>query len=429
MAQLWNISIPRTSSGVFFVIVTRGRTPCASTGIILILMSCGLLPSEVTVREVIAKKYAVIFKYAVVGCIGTAIDLGTLYVFVDLLHLHLLFSTAMSFVLAVINNFILNKYWTFRNMSRNIRKQFIKFLIVSVIGLLLTEICMAFFVYRLKLWYMLSKLITSGLVLMWNFIANKYWTFKDRIFYVPDMEKYAYDVSVVVPAYNEEGRIGKTLMSIHSYFHDKPVTWEIIVVNDGSSDNTAKVLNTLRGEIANLIITSVSPNHGKGYAVKKGVEASQGEYILFTDADNATPIEEFEKFYPLLKDNKVVIGSRRLSESKIVVGQPWYRVLIGTIGNMLIQFLLLKGVKDTQCGFKAFQHGAAREIFSRMRINGFGFDIEIISIARLLNFTIKEVPVSWYNSPESRIKPVRDAIRTFGELVNIKLNLWGGRYS
>jgi dolichyl-phosphate beta-glucosyltransferase len=263
---------------------------------------------------------------------------------------------------------------------------------------------------------------------MWNFIADKFWTFKDRIFYTPYREKYLYDVSVVIPAYDEEGRIGETLKAIHRYFQGTPLTRQIIVVDDGSRDNTAGVVDALREEIADLIVISDSPNHGKGYAVKKGVEASQGEYVLFVDADNATPIEEFEKFYPLLKDNKVVIGSRYLSESNIVVGQPWYRVLIGRIGNMLIQCLLLKGVKDTQCGFKAFQHGAARELFSRIRINGFGFDIEILSIARLLNFTVKEVPVSWYNSSESKIRPIKDAIRTFGELVYIKLNLWGGRY-
>ena len=245
---------------------------------------------------------------------------------------------------------------------------------------------------------------------------------------IPQKEKYDYDVSIIIPAYNEEGRIGATLKAIHRYFHGKPLTRQIIVVNDGSSDNTAKVLDARREEITDFIVISDSPNHGKGYAVKKGVEASQGKYILFTDADNATLIEEFEKFYPLLKYNEIVIGSRYLSESNIVVGQPWYRVLIGRLGNKLIQVLLLEGVKDTQCGFKAFQHEAAREIFSRMRINGFGFDIEILSIARLLNFSVKETPVSWYNSSESRIRPIKDAIRTFGELVYIKLNLWSGRY-
>jgi len=381
------------------------------------------------VKAGITTKYIVFIKYAVVGFLGTALDLGSLYLFVDVLHLHLLFSTALSFTLAVINNFTLNKYWTFQNKSSNVRKQFIKFLIVSTIGLLMTEMCMAFFVYVLQLWYMASKLITSGLVLMWNFLANKYWTFKDRIFYVPSRDTYDYAVSIIVPAYNEELRIKKTLESINNYFLDKRITRQIIVVDDGSSDNTAEAVAALKKEINGLTLISYQTNYGKGYAVKKGVEQSHGALILFTDADNSTPIEEFDKFHPLLLDNQVVIGSRYISGSNIVVTQPKYRACLGRVGNKLIQFFLLDGVNDTQCGFKAFQHDAAKQIFNRMKVNRFGFDMEILSIARLLNFTISEVPVSWYNSPESRIRPIKDAFRTFTELIYIKLNLWGGRYS
>ncbi len=362
------------------------------------------------------------------GCIGTAIDLGSLYVFVEFLRIHLLLSTAISFILAVVNNFTLNKYWTFQNKSSNIRKQFIKFLIVSLLGLLLTELFMAFFVYALNIWYMSSKIVTSGLVLTWNFLANKYWTFKDRIFYAPFSMHYDYDISVVVPAYNEQTRIITTLKAINDYFREKPTTRQIIVVDDGSNDNTAGEVENLRKSIDNLSVISYQPNRGKGHAVKTGVKASQGKYILFTDADNSTPIEEFEKFYPLLKDNKVVIGSRYIAGSNIVVKQPWYRILIGRFANMLIQIFVLDNVRDTQCGFKAFQHETAAEIFSRTKVNRFGFDIEILAIARLLNITVREIPVSWYNSGESRFRPVKDALRTFIELVSIKLNLWSGRY-
>jgi len=380
------------------------------------------------VREGITKKFAVVFKYAVVGCLGTAIDLGSLYVFVDLLNIHLLVSTALSFVLAVINNFALNKYWTFQNKSNNIRKQFIKFLLVSMIGLILTETCMAFFVYGLKIWYLAAKLITSGLVLTWNFLANRYWTFKDRIYPVPGGNNYDYDVSVIVPAYNEARRLQKTLEAIDSYFSKRPLTRQIIVVDDGSSDHTAGLAEDLKKKINDLSVITCHPNRGKGHAIKKGVEKSHGKYILFTDADNSTPIEEFEKFYPLLRDHEVVIGSRYISGSNIIVRQPAYRVFIGRLGNKLIQFFLLDGVNDTQCGFKAFQHEAAKQIFSRMKVNRFGFDIEILSIARLLNYTVRELPVSWYDSQESRIRPIKDALRTFAELIYIKLNLWGGRY-
>ena len=380
-------------------------------------------------KEVIPQKYAVFFKYAIVGCMGTAIDVGSLCVFVEFLHVQLLIATAMSFILAVINNFALNKYWTFQNKRSNIRKQFIKFLIVSIIGLLLTEVFMALLVYNLKIWYVASKLITSGLVLMWNFLSNKYWTFRDRIFYVPCREHYDYDISIIVPAYNEQKRIIRTLEAINDYFRNKPLTRQIIVVDDGSSDDTVGVVENIRKEINNLRVITYNPNRGKGYAIKKGVAESHGEYILFTDADNSTPIEEFEKFYPLLKNNKVVIGSRYVAGSNIVAKQPWSRVLIGRFANMLIQMFILDGVRDTQCGFKAFQHEAAREIFSRMKVNRFGFDIESLAIARLLNFGVMEIPVSWCNSEESKVRPVKDAFRTFSELIYIKLNLWGGRYS
>jgi dolichyl-phosphate beta-glucosyltransferase len=377
---------------------------------------------------IVNKKYSVFIQYAIVGCLGTAIDLGSLYVLVDFLHVNLLVATAVSFILAVINNFTLNKYWTFKNRSSNIRKQFIKFLVVSIVGLLLTEMFMAILVYGLKLWYLFAKLITSGLILTWNFLANKYWTFKDRIFYVPGNGQYEYDISVIVPAFNEERRLKKTLESINNYFLKKPMTRQIIVVDDGSSDDTTEVAERATREIRDLSVITYHPNRGKGYAIKKGVEASRGEYILFTDADNSTPIEEFEKFSVPLKHTMVVIGSRYLPESAIVVKQPWYRVLIGRIANWLIQFFIMEGIKDTQCGFKAFQHDAAQAIFSRLKVNRFGFDIELLAIARLLRFSIKEIPVSWYNSPESRVRPIKDALKTFGDLIYIKLNLWSGRY-
>ena len=377
----------------------------------------------------IPERFSVLLKYAFVGSLGTAIDLGSLYVFVDILHIHLLVSTAMSFILAVVNNFTLNKYWTFQNKGSIVRKQFIKFLIASMTGLLLTEIFVALFVYGLQIWYMVAKLLTTGLVLTWNVLANKYWTFKDRIFYLPGAEKYEYNVSVIIPSFNEKRRIEKTLNAINDYFSAGQLTRQIIVVDDGSTDNTVGIVEGLRNKIKDLSIIAYRSNSGKGHAIKKGVESCRGEYILFTDADNSTPIQEFDKFCPLLKDNELVIGSRYLAGSKIVVKQPLYRVFIGRLANMLIQFSILDGVRDTQCGFKAFQHEAAKEIFSRMKVKRFGFDIEILSIAQLLNFHVKEVPVSWYNSPESRLRPIKDTFRTFSELVYIKLNLWGGRYS
>jgi dolichyl-phosphate beta-glucosyltransferase len=374
------------------------------------------------------KEFAVFIKYAAVGITGTALDVGSLYVFVDLLRIPVLVAAAISFTLAVVNNFILNKFWTFRSSSRSVRKQFIKFFAVSVVGLALTELCMAVFVFLLGIWYIAAKLMTSVIVLTWNFLANKNWTFRDRIRPSAQDGPYTYDLTIVGPAYNEEQRLGTTLESIHRYCSQKNLSREIIVVDDGSSDNTAGVVKALQERILDLHLIQYRPNHGKGFAVKTGVERSRGEYILFTDADNSTPVEEFEKFHPLLSRTEVVIGSRYRADSSVKIMQPLYRVLVGRFGNFLIRILLFDDIKDTQCGFKAFQHRAAREIFSRMKVNRFGFDIELLAIAYLLKYSVREVPVSWYNSPQSRVRPIKDALRTFLELVYVKLNLLSGRY-
>ncbi len=370
----------------------------------------------------------VFLKYSLVGIIGTAIDVCTLYLFVEYFKIHVLVATAMSFIIAVVNNFVLNKYWTFQNRDSNIRKQFIKFMIVSIVGISLTELFMVFFVYIAGLWYIISKLFTSLLVLCWNFLANKLWTFKDKIHPIATTGKYDYQVAVIVPAYNEENRIEVTIRAIDSYFQSKKISRQIIVIDDGSSDNTIQVVNTLKNIVGNLEIISYNDNRGKGYAVKTGMMNCCSEYMLFTDADNSTPIEDFDKFLPFLSKHEVLIGSRYLRDSNIRIKQPKYRIFIGRLGNKLIQLILLDGINDTQCGFKVFQHAAAIEIFKRMKVNRFGFDIEVLSIARLLKYSIKEIPVNWCNSPDSRVRPIKDAIRTFKELVYIKLNLWGGRY-
>lgn len=163
-------------------------------------------------------------------------------------------------------------------------------------------------------------------------------------------------------------------------------------------------------------------NRGKGFAVKQGILNSHGQYILFTDADNSTPIEEFFKLHSFLKDYEVVIGSRFIHGSTIKRKQPFYRIFLGRLGNRIIRFFLIDGISDTQCGFKAFQHEPAKEIFRRMRIEGFGFDMELLTIAKSLNYTIKEVPVSWYDSSDSRFRPLKDTFRTLREFICIKFN-------
>lgn len=383
-----------------------------------------------TLSEII-KKFKPFIKYAIVGVLGTAIDLGALYILVEYARMDVILASVFSFLLAVVNNFIINKAWTFQNKSKNYRKLFIKFLIVSLVGLLLTVSCMHLFVNVANIWYIFAKAITSLIVLSWNFLGNKFWTFVINQKEKQINEEYLYDLSIVIPAYNEENRIKNTLLSIQDYLSSNKINAEIIVVNDGSKDSTVEVVKSYQNKIPNLQIIDLGKNCGKGAAVKQGVIKSRGKLILFTDADNSTPIEELEKLQKSLMTNnaQIAIGSRYLQDSSVKIKQPKYRIFIGRAGNLLIRMFLIDGLRDTQCGFKLFTSDAAKNIFQFQKVSRFGFDMEALVVAGHLGYKIVEVPVSWFNSAESRVRPIKDALVTLKDLVYIKLNIWSGRYN
>ena len=376
------------------------------------------------------KKYRPFIRYCIVGSLGTFIDIFVFYVAYEILHFALLFSAFLSFMLAVINNFLLNKNWTFQNRSKNSRKQFVKFFIVSCVGLCFTLSFMYLFVEIFEIWSPLAKAITSLIVLSWNFLGNKYWTFSSRERLIKHLDNFDYELSIVVPAYNEENRIKSTLLLINNYLQERKIKSEILVVDDGSRDKTSEVVNSLVTKIKNLKLVFFDNNHGKGFAVKKGVEKAKGKYILFADADNSTPIEDFSKLEKNMKtgDFDICIGSRYTGGSEIKIKQPTHRFMIGRIGNLLINMFLVDNIRDTQCGFKLFKSKAAKEIFARQKVNRFGFDIETLVIAQSMNYKISETPVSWFNSVESRFRPIKDVLITLKDLIFIKLNLWSGRY-
>ncbi len=241
----------------------------------------------------------------------------------------------------------------------------------------------------------------------------------------------AQKISIVLPAYNEEKNIERTVVSIANFFIAKQCPYEIIVVDDGSSDATNCIVKKIAHSNLAVILLAHQKNQGKGAAVKTGMLAATGNLIAFLDSDGSTPIKELEKFIPCFDQGyDVVIGSRYLRTSAIVIKQHWFRVLLGRVGNFLIQLFLLPGIIDTQCGCKMFTREVAMRIFQQQKIKGWGFDMETLAIARNLGFQIKEMPVSWYNTTnrESRFRPLKDMRRTLGELLLIKINFLFGRY-
>jgi dolichyl-phosphate beta-glucosyltransferase len=232
-------------------------------------------------------------------------------------------------------------------------------------------------------------------------------------------------ISIVIAAYNEEQRIGKSLLKIKDYLDAQNFAYEIIVVDDGSTDNTRQVAIGYKPKITNLKIISYPNNKGKGYALRQGVLASKGKSVLLSDADLSTPIEELSYVLPLIsgREYDVVIGSRALKPETIIKKQPWWRQGMGKIFNKIVRLLVLEGFKDTQCGFKLFSGEAARNLFKKARIDRFAYDVEILALAKKKNYRVLEVPVRWLNSPASKVHPVFDSLQMLFDLVKIRLRI------
>lgn len=239
------------------------------------------------------------------------------------------------------------------------------------------------------------------------------------------------DLSVIIPAYNEEKRIKKTLETINTYLDRKKHNYEIIVVNDGSTDKTKDVVLELVKELRTkkIKILDNPGNKGKGYSVKHGFLAASQLWILFTDADLSTPIEELETCIRYAGNASVVIGSRNLPMSQIVVKQPFFRSMLGRIFPFFVRLLLLPEIHDSQCGFKLFRKDAATAIAQQQTIDRFCFDVEQLYIAKKHGFLIAEVPITWSNDARSKIRIIHDSSLMFFDLLHIRWNAFMGRYS
>ena len=235
--------------------------------------------------------------------------------------------------------------------------------------------------------------------------------------------------SIVIPAYNEGARLGATLEKVLAYVRSQGWDAEVIVVNDGSRDNTADLVRSFAAKDGALRLVENPGNRGKGYSVRHGMLNARGRIVLFSDADLSSPIEEAPKLFQALEAGAdIAIGSRWLRAETQTQRQPLHRQLFGRIFNLILRLTLGLKFKDTQCGFKAFRQAAVQAIFPLQRIERWGFDPEILFLARKFNFKVQEVPVAWGHSGGTRINPLVDGSRMMMEMLRIRWYDLSGKY-
>lgn len=238
-------------------------------------------------------------------------------------------------------------------------------------------------------------------------------------------------ISIVIPAYNEELRLKNTLEAVCAYLSRRPRRFaEVVVVDDGSRDGTARLAEEFAAGQPMVRLVRNPGNRGKGYSVRHGVMEARGEWILFTDADLSAPIEEMEKLTAAVEAGgaEIAIGSRAIDRSLIEVHQSWFRETAGRIFNLLLRLLTGLPFRDTQCGFKLYRADAAREIFQRQRLERFGFDAEVLFIAKKLGYRCVEVPVRWSHSEGTKVRMLKDSVDMFLDLLRVRWNDLRGRY-
>ncbi|MEW5988606.1 MAG: dolichyl-phosphate beta-glucosyltransferase [Chloroflexota bacterium] len=234
-------------------------------------------------------------------------------------------------------------------------------------------------------------------------------------------------LSIIIPAYNEGGRLPKTLPQVVAFLQDQPYASEVLVVNNNSRDDTRAVADGLAA-VHPFIRVLDEPAQGKGAAVRTGMLAARGEYLFIADADLSMPIHEVSKFLPpALSGYDVAIGSRE-APGAVRYNEPQYRHLMGRVFNFIVKVLAIPGFQDTQCGFKCFRRHVARDVFTRQTINGWAFDVEVLFVALRHGYKVVEVPIDWYYRHSSRVNPVRDSVNMLREVLKIRWNGWQGLY-
>lgn len=233
-----------------------------------------------------------------------------------------------------------------------------------------------------------------------------------------DAKGAAPELSIVLPAFNEGARIGPTLARIEAWAEAREPRPEIVVVDDGSTDSTAEVVG--RHAAAGVRLVRLGRNRGKGAALRAGALASRGAFVLLSDADLSTPIEEVDRLLPRLRDADLVLGSRDLPDSRVTRHQPWPRELAGKLFNLAIRALGVRGFRDTQCGFKLLRGAVARRLFAELTVERFAYDVELVWLAQRAGYRVVEVGVEWHNDPATRVRMVRDGVGMFLDVVRFR---------
>jgi dolichyl-phosphate beta-glucosyltransferase len=238
------------------------------------------------------------------------------------------------------------------------------------------------------------------------------------------------DITLVIPAYNEEKRLPQTLESVNKYLQQQSYSYEVIIVDDGSADRTSQIVKNFQKNQPRFVLIVLPRNKGKGFAVRTGILHSKGRFVIFTDADLSTPIEELEKLWPLLEEGyDIVIGSRRSTGSRVIVPQSWLRRFMGGMYILLNRWLGIRDVEDVTCGFKGFRREAAKQIFQIARLNAFSFDSEVLYLAqRKFNFRWTKVPIEWKHSSGSKVHILRETAVSLLDLIKIKFCDFRGLY-
>jgi len=381
-----------------------------------------------------------IYRFVIVGLSNTAIDFAVFNLLISVSGIKtgpgLVLINIIAVFTAIVNSYILNRTWTFKSSHPNYTAQLPKFLLASLTGMFINTATVG--LLPLLLWPGTApsslalnavKLLAAILSASWNFISYRYWVFRKSNLAVEFPHYQPALISIIIPAYNEALRLPERLQNLASTL---PLSYpvEIIVVDDGSSDATAEVTRLTSKTFPQISCISYTRNQGKGKAVRTGMLAAQGEYVVFSDADNTFTPQHIESLIAKLKaENKVVIACRQSTNGERIQGESWQRRLMGKCFNQLVQAILLPGIKDSQCGLKGFHYQAAREIFCRQRLSGFAFDVEVLTLARALGYEIAELEVKAIDCNGSRVNPLLAPAQMLMDLFRVRRALFFNAYA